>query len=239
MHKLTLLFTKDSLQWAINKVSSYREESFFEDKEISNITVFEKLGEILKYKGIRKINIISAYNSFSILPYGFEKHNMGHKFISYNTHVDNDSEELMLAVNKRFNLQFYYTLPKIFYYKIKSIDVPLFFNFSGERFLSRAVSTEAKEQLHINLYHNQVEFFIVKNKNIILYNNLDANSDVDFLYFIMFAISKLNLDLKKLQFLLYGEIDENETFVSELQKFAENVFIVEKNIRNKRNFILQ
>jgi len=239
MHKLTLLFTKDSLQWSINKVSSYREESFFEDKEISNITVFEKLAEILKYKGIRKINVISAYNSFSILPYGFERHDLGHKFISYNTHVDKDSEELMLAVNKRFNLQFYYTLPKIFYYKIKSVDVPLFFNFSGERFLSRAASTDAKEQLHINLYHNQVEFFIVKDKQIILYNNLDADSDVDFLYFIMFAVSKLNLDLKKLQFLLYGEIDENETFVSELQKFAENVFVVERNIRNKRNFILQ
>jgi len=239
MHKLTLLFTKDSLLWAINKVSSYREEFFFEDKEKSSISVFEKLAEILKFKGIRKINVISAYNSFSILPYGFEKHEMGHKFISYNTHVDDDSEELMLAVNKRFNVQFYYTLPKIFYYKIKSIEVPLFFNFSGERFLSRAASTEAKEQLHINLYHNQVEFFVIKDKRLILYNNLDADSDVDFLYFIMFAVSKLNLDLKKLQFLLYGEIDENETFLSELQKFAENVFVVEKNIRNKRNFILQ
>lgn len=79
----------------------------------------------------------------------------------------------------------------------------------------------------------------MKDGKILLYNNLDANSEVDFLYFIMFAVSKLNFDLKNLQFLVYGEIDENETFLSELQKFAHQVKIVEKSIKNKHNFILQ
>lgn len=71
----------------------------------------------------------------------------------------------------------------------------------------------------------------MKDGKILLYNNLDANSEVDFLYFIMFAVSKLNFDLKNLQFLVYGEIDENETFLSELQKFAHQVKIVEKSIK--------
>ena len=71
----------------------------------------------------------------------------------------------------------------------------------------------------------------MKDGKILLYNNLDANSEVDFLYFIMFAVSKLNFDLKNVQFLVYGEIDENETFIGELQKFAHEVKIVEKVLK--------
>ena len=71
----------------------------------------------------------------------------------------------------------------------------------------------------------------MKDGKILLYNNLDANSEVDFLYFIMFAVSKLNFDLKNVQFLVYGEIDENETFLGELQKFAHEVKIVEKVLK--------
>lgn len=71
----------------------------------------------------------------------------------------------------------------------------------------------------------------MKDGKILLYNNLDANSEVDFLYFIMFAVSKLNFDAKNVQFLVYGEIDENETFIGELQKFAHEVKIVEKVLK--------
>lgn len=87
-------------------------------------------------------------------------------------------------------------MPKELYQKIKSSNIPAVFNFSGEKFLSQTLAKTSGEQIHINLYHNQAEFFAMKDGKILLYNNLDANSEVDFLYFIMFAVSKLNFDLK-------------------------------------------
>lgn len=239
MQKLSLLFTKDGLQWTTGKGSSYTEKAFFRDEETPGNYISENLTEALQQKNIKKIEIISALNHFSMLPFGFDQHQLGYNLISYNAPVDEANEELMLAVNKKYHVQFYYTMPKDFYHKIKTSNIPSVFNFSGEKFLSQMAAKNSGECIHINLYHNQAEFFAMKDGKILLYNNLDANSEVDFLYFIMFAVSKLNFNLKNVQFLVYGEIDENETFLSELQKFAHQVKIVEKNIKNKRNFILQ
>lgn len=239
MQKLSLLFTKDGLQWTIGRGSSYTEKAFFRDEETPEGYISDKLAEVLKQGNIKKIEVISALNHFSMLPFGFDQHQLGYQLISYNAPVDEANEELMLAVNKKFHVQFYYTMPKELYQKIKSSNIPAVFNFSGEKFLSQTLAKTSGEQIHINLYHNQAEFFAMKDGKILLYNNLDANSEVDFLYFIMFAVSKLDFDLKNVQFLVYGEIDENETFLGELQKFAHEVKIVEKSIKNKHNFILQ
>lgn len=239
MQKLSLLFTKDGLQWTTGRGSSYVEKAFYMDEESPATLISDQLNASLEQNSIKKIEVVSALNHFAVVPYGFDKHDMGFKLISYNAPVDEANEELMLAINKKFHLQFYYTMPKAFYQRIKAANVPTTFTFSGEKFLSETANKSNGEQVHINLYENQAEFFIIRNGKILLYNNLDATSEVDFLYFIMFSVSKLEMDTKQVQYLVYGAIDENETFLSELQKFSNNVRIVEKNIKNKRNFILQ
>ena len=142
----------------------------------------------------------------------------------------------MLSVNKKFGVQFYYTFPKNYYQLIKDLNVATNFNFSGEKFLN-TINPKNQKEIHINLYHNQCEFFALNQKKIVLYNNLDVNSEVDFLYFIMFTLSKIGFGINETQFLVYGETTENETFISELRKFVKNLKIVYDNIP-KKNFIL-
>ena len=86
------------------------------------------------------------------------------------------------------------------------------------------------------MYKRQ-EFFAIAGKKVILYNNLDVNSEVDFLYFIMFTLSKIGFGIDETQFYVYGETTENETFISELQKFVKNLKIVFDNLPRK-NFNL-
>jgi len=133
-------------------------------------------------------------------------------------------------------VQFYYTFPKEFYRKIKDLSIPVRFNFSGEKFLN-SINHKNPKEIHINLYHHQCEFFAVSNKKIILYNNLDVNSEVDFLYFVMFTLSKIGFGINETYFYVYGETTENETFISELQKFVKHLKVVYDNIPNK-NFML-
>ena len=142
----------------------------------------------------------------------------------------------MLSVNKKFGVQFYYTFPKYFYERIKSQNLPTHFNFSGEKFLN-SLKSKAKKEIHINLYHHQVEFFALNENKVILYNNLDANSEVDFLYFILFTLNKIDFDIQETHFYLYGEMKENETFISELKKFVPKLEIIAENSSNN-NFIL-
>lgn len=237
MNVLNLLFTKDGLIYQITKNKSVLEEkSYFVDEESPKNFISGKLEDVLLKQRYDEVSVISALNHFTLMPEGFEDHDSGYDLIAFNAPVDKNNEELMLSVNKKFKVQFYYTFPKEFYQKIKDLSIPVRFNFSGEKFLN-SINNKNNKEIHINLYHNQCEFFAISNKKIILYNNLDVNSEVDFLYFVMFTLSKIGFGINETNFYVYGETTENETFISELQKFVKNLKVVYDNIPNK-NFLL-
>lgn len=237
MRKLSLLFTKDGLQWQISKSRKVLEDKIFlKNEETPANLVAEKLDEVLASEKFAEIAVISAINHFSLVEEGFDRHDLGYDLIAYNADVNKDSEELVLAVNKKLGVQFYYSFPKDYYQKIKALDVPVLFNFSGEKFLN-SINVKNRKEIHVNLYHQQAEFFAIEDKKVILYNNLDATSEVDFLYFIMFSLSKIDFGLSETYFYIYGETSENETFISEMQKFVPNLKIVFDNL-HKKNFVL-
>ena len=237
MEQLQLLFTKDGVQYQVSRNKTVSEEnSFFVTEESPEHSLTEKIEELLAQKKYKEIRVISALNHFTLMPEGFSKHDLGYELIAYNAPVDPEQEELMLSVNKKFDVQFYYTFPKSIYQKIKRLAIPTKFNFSGEQFLHN-ISVKNQKEIHINLYHQQCEFFAFDEKKVVLYNNLDVNSEVDFLYFIMFTLSKIGFGISDTQFFVYGETTENETFISELKKFVKNLKIVYDNIPNK-NFLL-
>jgi hypothetical protein len=237
MNLLTLLFTKDGLIYQISKNRNVLEEkSYLVNEESPANFIADKLEEVLLKQRYDEVSVISALNHFTLMPEGFSEHDAGYDLIAFNAPVDKENEELMLSVNKKFHVQFYYTFPKEFYKKIKDLSIPVKFNFSGEKFLN-SIHNKNNKEIHINLYHNQCEFFAIANKKVILYNNLDVNSEVDFLYFVMFTLSKIGFGINDTNFFVYGETTENETFISELQKFVKNIKIVFDNIPNK-NFIL-
>lgn len=235
--KLKLLFTKDGLQYQTVKGRRIMEEGDFFLREGDPENYISTSLEQILAKNYKDISIISAINHFTIMPLGFPKHEIGQDLIAYNADADSKSEELMLAVNKSFGIQFYYTLPLGFYRKIKAKNLPTQFNFSGEKFLSQLQPKNGKE-IHINLYHHQCEFFAFENKKIKLYNNLDLDSEVDFLYFIMFTLSKIDFRIPETYFHVYGETTENDTFISELNKFVSKLKVVFDNLP-KKNFILK
>ncbi|EJL71030.1 DUF3822 family protein [Chryseobacterium populi] len=237
MNVLNLLFTKDGLIYQIARNKSIVEEkSYFVNEESPKDLIIQKLDDVLIKQRFDEISVISALNHFTLMPEGFSEHEAGFDLIAFNAPADKENEELMLSVNKKFKVQFYYTFPKNFYKKIKELAIPVHFNFSGEKFLN-SINNKSNKEIHINLYHNQCEFFAIDHKNIILYNNLDVNSEVDFLYFIMFTLKKIGFGINETHFFAYGETTENETFISELQKFVKNMKIVFDNVPNK-NFIL-
>lgn len=237
MQHLTLLFTKDGLQYQSTQGKNVVDEaSFFVDETSPKEFILNQLNTILALPNTSSVNVISAFNHFTMMPEGFSQHELAYDLISYNAPVDRDTEEVMLSLNKKYQVQFYYTLPKHYYQSIKQAFPNAHFNFSGEQFLNR-LSTQAKKEIHINLYHHQCEFFALNQGKVVLYNNLDINSEVDFLYFIMFTLSKIGFGLAETRFFVYGETTENDTFISELNKFVGQMKVVFDNL-HKKNFIM-
>lgn len=238
MQKLLLLFTKDGLQYQLLRGRTVMEEnSYVKEEGVAETFLQDRLGALFSEKTFSEISVISALNHFTVLPAGFREHDAGLDLIALNAPVQRETEELMLALNKNYGIQFYYTMPKSIYAAIKATNKPTVFNFSGEQFL-RKLATRGRKEIHINLYQNQCEFFALNQKKVVLYNNLDVNSEVDFLYFVMFTLSKINFSLNETRFYVYGETSVNETFISELRKFVRHFSISFDNI-HKRNFILK
>lgn len=236
MEKLRLLFTEDGLWSQVLKGKSVVSEHYAGRDEWSpSGFVEERLRELLA-KEYGEIMVFSAYNHFALVPEGFSEHDRGFDLLALNSDVDREKEELMLSVNKKYGVQFYYSFPLNFYKLIKSRTPEASFNFSGEKFLN-TISARGGKEIHVNLYHNQCEFFALEDRKVLLYNNLDLNSEVDFLYFVMFTLSKIGFGLKETYFFVYGETAQNPTFISELDKFAEHMKIVFDNLP-KKHFIL-
>ena len=233
MKNLSLLFTKDGLQWQIYEADNVTEEEarFVTDETPENF-IENELDKILRREDWAEIKVFSAFNHFSLTPEVFTENQLGQQIISYNSDVKTESEELMKSINQKYGVQFYYSFPKHFYQKIKDLSSVSNFHFSGERFLD-SVNVNKDNEIHINLYHNQVEFLALENGKLVLYNNLDATSEIDFLYFIMFTLSKIGFDINETYFYIYGEISENDTFISELEKFVPAISIVYENFKGK------
>ena len=233
MKNLSLLFTKDGLQWQIYEADNVTEEEarFVTDETPENF-IENELDKILRREDWAEIKVFSAFNHFSLTPEVFTENQLGQQIISYNSDVKTESEELMKSINQKYGVQFYYSFPKHFYQKIKDLSSVSNFHFSGERFLD-SVKVNKDNEIHINLYHNQVEFLALENGKLVLYNNLDATSEIDFLYFIMFTLSKIGFDINKTHFYIYGEISENDTFISELEKFVPAISIMYENFKGK------
>ncbi|MHA6697006.1 DUF3822 family protein [Chryseobacterium sp. A301] len=236
MKQLRLLVSKDYLLYQITNAKSVLEEKeLLLDLESKEQSFLQPIENLLK-SSFDKIEVYSAFNHFTLMPEGFSQHEMGLDLLSLNASLEKDEEELMLAVNKKHAVQFYYTFPKDLYQVIKQKNKNAKFNFSGEKFLNQ-ISVKKPREVHINLYQNQCEFFAFANKKVVLYNHLDLQSEVDFLYFILFTLSKIDFSLRETRFHIYGETSQNETFISELNKFATHLKIPFDNLP-KKNFIL-
>ncbi len=235
MEQLNLLFAKDSLQYQTRKNNRVAQEDVWTLSEESAPDLLDEKLDMLLQRSFSQVSVVSAYNHFAIAPAGFADHQAGRKMVELNADVHPD-EELMLSVNKKFGVQFYYTFPKEQYLKIKEKYPEARFNFSGEKFLN-SISARGGKEIHINLYQNQCEFLALHNRKVQLYNNLDVNSEVDFLYFIMFTLSKIGFGINETHFHVYGETSENNTFISELRKFVRHLRISFDNVP-KKNFIL-
>lgn len=236
MEQLKLLFSQNLLQYQILKGTAVVEEKRLSREEDSSSDFFAQALSSLLERKYSSIQVFSGLNHFSLMPHGFDKHDLGYKLIGYNAEVEEEKEELMLALNPKNGVQFYYTFPKSLYQLIKEQNTPTSFNFSAEKFLSKITPKKEKE-VHIHLLPDQCEFFVLEKKKIKLYNHLDLSSEVDFLYFMLFTLSKLGFSLRETRFYIYGETTENETFISELRKFATHLKIQYDNLP-KRNFIL-
>lgn len=203
------------------------------EEELLQCQLPEELSDL--GKNISQVHCISAVSHYAMAPAGYEVHEAAAPMIAANAEFSPDKEEIMLSVRPKYQVQWYYSIPKMLYGEMKSRFPSVNFNFSGAQFLDK-IHVGKSLEAHIHFLNDQCEFFIFKNKKIQLYNNLHSQNEVDFLYFVLFSLQKLNISITETRYFIYGAAQAHETFLSELKKIASHISM-EENRPNGKLFI--
>ena len=107
-------------------------------------------------------------------------------------------------------------------YRMRHYSTPLLYQF-----LSSGKSTSGNS-VYLNILKSHFEMIVLSNGELIFYNSFPYTNADDFLYYMLYALEKLQIDNEKTPFYLSGEIDKNTELYGLLFKYVKELKFLEK-----------
>ena len=89
----------------------------------------------------------------------------------------------------------------------------------------------------INVATTHFEIIVSKDKKLLLYNTFTYKTSEDFIYYILFAVEQLKLNVEDISVVLLGEIKKQDALFKIVYKYIRNVSFLEE--KSKYSAILQ
>lgn len=87
----------------------------------------------------------------------------------------------------------------------------------------KEASSTYETSIFINIENRYMNMLILQGERILLYNRYYYQSPQDFVYFLLFAIDELQINIDTTQILLYGEISKDSGIFNLMQKYIKYV----------------
>ena len=86
----------------------------------------------------------------------------------------------------------------------------------------------SKEQANcfINVSKSHFEIIVSKQQKLQFYNTFEYNTNDDFLYYVLFTLEQLNLDVENIKVELLGQVDDNSELYKVLYTYIRNVSLL-------------
>ncbi|WP_235915056.1 DUF3822 family protein [Flagellimonas ochracea] len=78
---------------------------------------------------------------------------------------------------------------------------------------------------YVQVSDKEMEMVVIANKKLLLYNQFEYSTKEDVLYFLLFGLEQLQLDLEKLQLKLFGSINEGDAIYELCRDYIKNVSV--------------
>jgi hypothetical protein len=88
-------------------------------------------------------------------------------------------------------------------------------------------SNQNKTMLFANIENQNFQIIILKNKNLLYYNNFEYQTKEDILYFLLFVIEQNKELSSETKLILLGYISKNDKTFTLISKFIKNIEIYE------------
>ena len=94
------------------------------------------------------------------------------------------------------------------------------------RHLHQRSFTGSREKLYAYFHEKRLEVFCFNQNRFRFCNSFDATRTKDAIYFVLYIWNQLQLNAENDEIHLVGEIPEQETFVAELKRYVEKVYVI-------------
>lgn len=211
---------------SLNKVLCV-EEYLYESNSFAQLE--ERLKKIfvigffkLPFKSV-SIYYVGKYSTF--IPYDLYEQKEERNFLQLNFRLEADS----ITSSDKLDIIEAYTifavpafLPQLFNesfvnYQLKHYSTPLLHQFLA---LNRIFNEEA---VYLNIQKKHFEMIVGDKGKLLFYNSFDYSNAEDFLYFMLYAMEKLNLSNEKTAVFLVGEIETNSELYRLLYKYVKEL----------------
>nr|WP_293299681.1 DUF3822 family protein [Allomuricauda sp.] len=78
---------------------------------------------------------------------------------------------------------------------------------------------------YIQVSEKDMEMMVVSNKKLLFYNQFEYQTKEDFLYYLLFSMEQLQLDSRKVQLKLFGNIEEGDAIYELCRGYIEHVSV--------------
>ncbi len=79
----------------------------------------------------------------------------------------------------------------------------------------------------VHIFKSHFEIIIGKQRKLIFYNTFEYKTTEDFLYYILFSMEQLQLNVEKIDLKLFGKITEEDELFLDLYEYVRNVSLLE------------
>ncbi len=185
-----------------------------------------------------RVLVIHVNNLSTFVPYPLFDEDYLDTYIKFNNKIYNSDFFVYDLLTNQDMVSVY-----VPYVHINNFLIDQFGSFEYKHYSSILVETllndySKKKEIHFFVHVNKSHFEIIvsNNKQLLLYNTFKYKTKEDFIYYILFTIDQLNLDVEEVRLVLLGSIRKDDKLYNIVYKYIRNVSILE--FKSKYNTIL-
>ncbi len=85
--------------------------------------------------------------------------------------------------------------------------------------------TTSEPVCFVQVSEREMEMMVISDKKLLFYNQFEYNTKEDFLYYLLFSLEQLQMDLEKVQLKLFGTIEEGDDIYELCYKYVKNISV--------------
>ncbi|USD24546.1 DUF3822 family protein [Flagellimonas marinaquae] len=78
---------------------------------------------------------------------------------------------------------------------------------------------------YVQIAEREMEVMVISNKKLLFYNQFEYSTKEDFLYYLLFSLEQLQMDLEKVQLKLFGTIEEGDPIYDLCYQYIKNISV--------------